>query len=891
MFRIVFIAGCKIINVKWSNAMTKLTKKYLSLQSGVFLMLISFTITAAGSDSRLILRSGFTFPEATSVTVTCQVTLSSGESPEGALLTLTGVNNPALYHEQYAPESGVVIFAGVIEANYRLRAVLQGYYDVEMLITILANQQIPVLMQELQFVPRNLSVDSITLHATWQEPLPETTQSVSLSYKSEGSNTGKPILRTTKRIKNVSLLSLSGYGVFLDGELVGNTPETSFTYAPLIFGQNYLAGVAALYSSGYSEQDTVSFISRYLPPPANTGGEINPSTNVVNLWWDAPEDPFTPGLPAAGLYGFSIYRNNLLIASLGAEDSSYVDSGIDPGIYNYTIAAVYDLDNYGFPGEFQESMPGESVDISFICCKELPFFEDFESGLFETNNWTVEGNNNWRIAGQAGNPAPSAEFYFNPVNENYSLSLTSDYLIGTGFIDGRIYLSCSLRHTTVVPTGKEKLAIEVFDGETWNLINTFSNIGDMNWYDQTSEISYFAKGKIFRIRFRAYGELTTDIFNWLIDNIRVYIECLPPIDFKASPEFFQGVHLSWEKPSGNSGTTSWIYWDDGTNHDAVGMQGGGTFLVATRFTPGQLWQYTGASLTRIRMFPYGPNGTLTIKVWAGHNANSLALLHTQAVSSYVSGQWNEFTLTTPIFITGNYELWIGYEVTHTETDYVAGCDNGPAIAGYGDMISLDGIVWESMSTAYGLNYNWNLQGFIESFGSAAAYIGATNEAGDSIPGYRNSGNLSKRELLGYEIYREEVYVATTQELSYFDPCSEMGIHLSLSYGVKAIYEDCESVPVYSWCRNYCPGVGVSYEKTNDLKIYPNPSTGLFYVDIEGLEGKLSVYSFTGKLLLESGLNRSETQTITLSNYPPGAYLLKFVADSGETFTGKVIVTR
>jgi len=881
--------------------MTNLTKKYLSLQSGVLLMLISFTITAAGSDSRLILRSGFTSPDAISVTVTCQVTLSSGESPEGALLTLTGVNNPALYHEQYAPESGEVIFAGVIEANYRLRAVLQGYYDVEMLITILANQQIPVLMQELQFVPRNLSVDSITLHATWQEPLPETTQSVSPSYKSEGSNTGKPALRTTKRIKNVSLLSLSGYGVFLDGELVGNTPETSFTYVPLIFGQNYLAGVAALYSSGYSEQDTVSFISRYLPPPANTGGETNPSTNVVNLWWDAPEDPFTPGLPAAGLYGISIYRNNVLIASLGAEDSSYVDSGIDPGIYNYSIAAVYDLDVYGFPGEFQESMPGEPVAISFICCKELPFFEDFESGLFETNNWTVEGNNNWRIAGQAGNPAPSAEFYFNPVNENYSLSLTSDYLIGTGFIDGRIYLSCSLRHTTVVPTGKEKLAIEVFDGETWNLINTFSNIGDMNWYDQTSEISYFAKGKIFRIRFRAYGELTTDIFNWLIDNIRVYIECLPPIDFKASPEFFQGVHLSWEKPLGNSGTTSWIYWDDGTNHDAVGMQGGGTFLVATRFTPGQLWQYTGASLTKIRMFPNSPGGSIILKVWKGAQAGML--VHSQPVSAYIPGQWNEFELNVPVLVDGTSELWFGYEVTHTGNNNVAGHDDGPAVAGFGDMISLNGTDWESMATVFDLNFNWNLQGYVEGYvnDGSGKYLGAENEK-DNLHSLKPLNELekekiknlydrhSKREVQSYYIYREGELIATTDTTYYIADMSGLpgGYYC---FTTTAVYNDCESESTEEFCIPYSIPISISYQEIQNLAIYPNPSTGLFYVDAEGLEGKLSVYSFSGKHLLETPISKNEKPVLSLEHFPVGAYLVKFVADSGETFTGKVIVSR
>jgi hypothetical protein len=159
------------------------------------------------------------------------------------------------------------------------------------------------------------------------------------------------------------------------------------------------------------------------------------------------------------------------------------------------------------------------------------------------------------------------------------------------------------------------------------------------------------------------------------------------------------------------GISTWLGWDDGVNADAIGLQGGGTFNVAVRFTPAQLAQYAGTSLTKIRMFPYGPNGLLTLKVWTGANASILVL--TQPVTSYVAGQWNEFALDSPIPVTGATELWFGYTVIHTGTDYVAGCDNGPAVSGFGDMISLDGSVWESMATQYGLNYNWNLEGYVE----------------------------------------------------------------------------------------------------------------------------------------------------------------------------------
>jgi hypothetical protein len=890
MFRIVFIAGCKIINVKRSNAMTKLTKKYLSLQSGVFLMLISFTITAAGSDSRLILRSGFTSPDAISVTVTCQVTLSSGESPEGALLTLTGVNNPALYHEQLAPESGEVIFTGVIEANYRLRAVLQGYYELDTLITILDNRLIPVFLQEIMNNPRNLSVDSLSLCVRWQAPVPAYAGLIFRQPEIMKTGNKTPVLQSKKSDAFSGKHSFTGYGVFLDGLLVGNTPDTNFVFEPLIYGQSYLAGVAAIYSSGYSEIDTCRFTSRFLFPPRNISGETPAMTDYCHITWEAPEDPQNPGLPVPGIIGYRIYRNQVFIAYIPSDTNEYYDLNLVPVNYSYHVTAVYDLTPYGFDGQTGESMTTDPVDVSVIYGYELPFVENFNTGLFETNQWTVEGNNNWRISGQGGNPAPSAEFFYSPPVLDYSLSLTSFYIIANDIIDGNIMLDFDLKHDDVNATGKETMLVEIFNGYSWVTVATYISEGDKNWETQTIDMTNAAKGNIFRVRFTAKGDNTLDIFNWMIDNIQVYRSCAPPLEFTASVYFpIEGVLLEWESPFGNT-DPAWLGWDNGTNYDALGLQDGGTFHVAVRFTPAQLAQYVGTSLTKIRIFPYGSDGTFVLKVWKGVNAG--ILVHTQPIAAYIPGQWNEFELDTPVLVDGTSELWFGYEVSHTGNNNVAGYDEGPAVAGFGDMISLDGSGWESMATAYSLNFNWNLQGFVEWIGGDGKFIEAANEAGNSKQSHRGFGTQLQRELLGYKIYRDGVYVATTNELSYFDHCSAIPGGYVSDYDIKAIYEDCESelVSTYIWWF-ICPPIGVSYELIEDLKIYPNPSTGLFYVDAEGLEGKLSVYSFSGKHLLETPISKNEKPVLSLEHFPVGAYLLKFVADSGETFTGKVIIAR
>jgi hypothetical protein len=865
------------------------TKSYLSVIKAVTILLLTFpgVIKIAAAEKKCLKNQ---FPETASVTVTIHVSLSTGESPEGTLLTMTGVHNPSLYYEQTAPASGEVVFAGVTEANYHIHAALQGFYAFDTVMTITSNRQIPIILREITFKPRNLSVDSLNLRVSWQAPDPEEKspeRRLSAIIKPGDKNA---VFRSVKSGTGSGHRALSGYGVFLDGLLVGNTTDTSLVFEPLVFGQSYLAGVAAVYSSGYSEQDTIRFTSKFLFPPRNTSGVIPEMTDYGHITWEAPEDPQHPGQPVPGISSYKLYRNQVFLADIPLDNPAYSDMELIPGTSVYEVRAVYELSAYGYPGEFQESAPGEAAELLWVCCLNLPFTENFETGLFETNNWSTEGNNNWRIAGQAGNQAPAAEFYFSPVVTDYALSLTSDYLIGTGINDGNIILEFDLKHTLLNLTGKEKLSVEVFDGYNWIKKQEFLNINSFNWKNYKVKLTKEVKGKIFRVRFTASGDLTSDISNWLIDNIKVYRECTPPQEFNAHPSFYEGISLEWRDPNYINPVSKWLAWDNGINADAIGLTGGGTFYVAARFTSSQLFEYEGCSLTRIRLFPYAPNGSITLKVWAGNNAG--ALLSSQVVTSYTTGMWNEFILQTPVYITGASALWVGYEINHTPDEYVAGCDTGPAIAGFGDMISLDGEVWEPMSIAYGLNYNWNIQGFVEQIDGSGSYIAADNKTSDSIKGIRYIENRSQREVLGYELYRDYVYIATTQDLSYFDHCSSgIGTTYWLDYKIRAIYNECESEFVYSSTWNICPGVGVSYKQITDLDIYPNPSADLIWIDTRDMSGSLLVYSFSGKLLLENLVANNDKPVISLKHYPDGAYLIKFVSDAGETYSGKLILEK
>jgi hypothetical protein len=264
------------------------------------------------------------------------------------------------------------------------------------------------------------------------------------------------------------------------------------------------------------------------------------------------------------------------------------------------------------------------------------------------------------------------------------------------------------------------------------------------------------------------------------------------------------VDLTWAIYNGVPGVPGWLHYDDGTNVDGIGNGGAATFDVAAKFDSGTMYAYSGMEITKINYFPRSANTAYTLKVWTGVDG-SLApttLVYSQVHVPTVL-QWNEVLLTTPVPIAGNQAVWVGYEnvvsVIDAGTDdyYPAGCDAGPAIVGYGDLISLG--TWESMFTSYNLNYNWNIQAYLDNppvRGQAPQLL--------SIPVINNanrdrnlrfasaSGSNSSRVLRGFNVFRDTVQqnVALVQTTTYTDLAVPIGPH---SYTVQAVYYSANSL--------------------------------------------------------------------------------------------------
>ena len=251
---------------------------------------------------------------------------------------------------------------------------------------------------------------------------------------------------------------------------------------------------------------------------------------------------------------YNVYRDNVLITPTPVIGRSYLDSGLAIGSYTYYVEALYTATEVA-----SNEWTGQVV---YVPPLELPFFEDWSSGLFTTNNWDPEtGYANW-ILDNVGNPAPGAVFYWDPQQTGYSISLTSFDFNGVGLSSVKLAFDLYLDNYDTLT--ENFLTVEVWDGAIWQGVATYSSFaggadnlilfGELN---TSYDISAYASNRQFKVRFRAHGADTYSINFWIIDNIEV-AEMPAVIDYPF-------VYVEYNDPN------ILVTWDDVPEADWYGI--------------------------------------------------------------------------------------------------------------------------------------------------------------------------------------------------------------------------------------------------------------------------------------------------------------------------------
>lgn len=89
------------------------------------------------------------------------------------------------------------------------------------------------------------------------------------------------------------------------------------------------------------------------------------------------------------------------------------------------------------------------------------------------------------------------------------------------------------------------------------------------------------------------------------------------------------------------------------------------------------------------------------------------------------------------------------------------------------------------------------------------------------------------------------------------------------------------------------GVSEVKVKNKEVKVYPNPSNGIFQLEItnykSGINNEVEIYNVLGQQIYQSNINSDNTE-INLSGQPQGVYLYRLINESGGLIgEGKVVI--
>ncbi|MDR0694132.1 MAG: choice-of-anchor J domain-containing protein, partial [Prevotellaceae bacterium] len=204
-----------------------------------------------------------------------------------------------------------------------------------------------------------------------------------------------------------------------------------------------------------------------------------------------------------------------------------------------------------------------------------------------------------------------------------------------------------------------------------------------------------------------------------------------------------------------SGDETVIRWDDGVVGHYINAGAGAQLEVAAKFDPSDLKDYKNAFVkgVEIAIYALGDNMVLNIR-------QNGAIVHSQPLTGLTPEAFNYIELTEPVPIDVKQDLMVSYAFTQVG-DPVCTTDNGPAVAGKGDLTSLNGGSFVRLSTlGTGLDYNWNI---------AVTLVGG-------------------KSLVSYNVYRDGTLIAENIEDKEYEDTNPPQAQ-NVCYTVTAIYEE------------------------------------------------------------------------------------------------------
>lgn len=319
--------------------------------------------------------------------------------------------------------------------------------------------------------------------------------------------------------------------------------------------------------------------------------------------------------------------------------------------------------------------------------------------------------------------------------------------------------------------------------------------------------------------------------------------------------------LSWVLPevdNENSSDGDYMYYDDMTNIDGVGLFHPGSFYWAVMFPAEALAPYVGQKLQKVSTFDYAAHdGELSIYI--GGTTAPLTLKHSQAYVCSGSKDYIEFDLTESIAI-GNDNIWIVFYNYNGQYVAPAGSNTGDP---NGRWLSTDGVTWYDMYLDTGYDYTWNIRAFI-------------NYEGE-YPGM-------EKDIIGTMIYRngELITAEPVEATSFTDNISD-----DAEYSVRVVHGGLPNVSYYAMSCMTDP-ISVDENEADMASVYPNPTRDNLTIKADDMR-RITIVNTMGQVVYDQEV-MSDSEDISMSQFESGVYMVRITTGNGVA-TQRVTVVK
>jgi len=241
--------------------------------------------------------------------------------------------------------------------------------------------------------------------------------------------------------------------------------------------------------------------------------------------------------------------------------------------------------------------------------------------------------------------------------------------------------------------------------------------------------------------------------------IKVGAPYFAPLALKAQLSENKNVKLTWQKPDAELRSEQTLRRDEGRNDNAFGLSDGGYFYAGIGYDADEIETYRGMQITSVDVFIKEKVTSLALYVKQdGVRKLSMTNLQNENIKY---GEWNTFTLTTPVTIERGSEYKIYFLVMHDSGTYPLGVSTGTTVEGKSNLMSDDSRTWYPASYMGASNINFNI----------AAHLSPVSDYSEQLP-------------TAYRVLRDGKEVAEVSDTVFAETLSEPATYV---YQVKSLY--------------------------------------------------------------------------------------------------------